>query len=156
MKSPGVIYRRYRQFKRKLLYEKMVKARKVEFCNCHYGETLDMFGQDGNWSYFQICTYDRTSDGIDGKKPFVCQSPTECDAYVSKWTKEKVVEKFEEELSDWDTKQELYPGLAVLEWVLDKDLSEAVKNPNMITRVLVRAMIFIEFLLRYMNNNQKN
>ena len=34
MKSPGVIYRKYRQLKRKILYEKLQEARKKLSKNC--------------------------------------------------------------------------------------------------------------------------
>lgn len=156
MKSPGVVYRRYRQLKRKLLYEKMVKARKIEFCNCHYGVTLDMFGDDfGHFSYVQICSYDYAPAQFDIRKPFVCTNPRECSAFASIWTKEKVLEQFEKELNDWDTKQKLYPELVALEWVLDKELADAMKEPTFIGKIIISTIVVLEILLRHIKPRQK-
>jgi hypothetical protein len=156
MKSPGIIYRRYRQLKRKILYDKLIAARKVEFCNCHYSVTLDMFGDSfGHFAYVQICSYDYAPAQFDVRKPFVCTNPRECNAFASKWTKDKVIAQFEKELKEWDKKQELYPELVALEWVLDKELSDAKKSPGLLEKFIVSTIEFMEKVLKFISRDKK-
>jgi len=156
MKSPGIIYRRYRQLKRKIVYDKIVEARKVVFCNCHYAVTLDMFGDSfGHFSYVRICSYDYTPAQFDVRKPFICTNPKECNAFTSKWTKDKVVAQFEKELEDPDKKQELYPELVALEWVLDKELSDAMKSPGFLEKFIVSIIEIMEKVLKFISRGKK-
>jgi hypothetical protein len=154
MKSPGVIYRRYRQLKRKLLYDKLVRARQQEHGNCFYGETLT--NMDGpheiGGSWFRVCMYDYDPKT---RKLVYCTCPGDCNAFANKWSKEKVEKLFEQELSDWKTKVEKYPELVALEWVLDKDLTDAIKRPRFLNVIIVAVIMFLERFLKYTNKIQK-
>jgi hypothetical protein len=154
MKSPGVIYRKYRQRKRKLLYEMVVQARQVSHENCHYGQTVEHmdFSESGCRAQFKICAF-----GFDpaSRKIEFCTCPKECNAFVNKWTKEKVEESFEKSLLDWGTKVKLYPDLVALEWVLDKELTDAIKEPNFMGKVIIATILFLEHVLKYVNPVKK-
>jgi uncharacterized membrane protein len=149
MKSPGVIYRRYRQLKRKLLYDKIVKARQICHGNCFYGKTLGHGSPlDPGFTWFNICMYNYDTND---KEFVLCTCPKECNAFSNKWTKEKVLKEFENEMNDWTIKQKFYPEVIALEWVLDKDLTEAIKNPNILNRIVVGIILFMEKALKYIN-----
>jgi len=149
MKSPGIIYRRYRQLKRKLLYDKIVKARQICHSNCFYGKTLGHGSPlDPGATWFNTCTYNYDPND---KEFVLCTCPKECNAFSNKWTKEKVLKEFENEMNDWTIKQKFYPEVIALEWVLDKDLTEAIKNPNILNRIVVGIILFMEKALKYIN-----
>lgn len=151
MKSPGIIYRRYRQLKKKILYDKLIKARQRIHENCHYGKNLSRFyvvGMDPIEVPLCMFRYDP-----DDKKIELCTFPKECNAFICKWTKEKVIEEFEKELSDWGIKQKLYPDMIALEWVLDKDLAEAMKSPGWVTRLIISAIAFLERMVKSTSSN---
>jgi len=152
MKSPGVIYRKYRQLKRKLLYERIVKARQVSHCNCFYGRSIGHGSAvDPGFTWFNICSYDYDS----GKKEMVlCTCPKECNAFANKWDRKKVEELFEKDMSNWKTKVERYPELIALEWVLDKDLTDAMKNPRFLGRLVIGLIMLLEKTLKYINHVQ--
>jgi hypothetical protein len=155
MRSPGVIYRRYRQLKRKLLYDRIVQARKTCHDNCHYGRSINTETEGRGTICFKLCVYGFDPESADSKKPELCTNPSECNAFVNKWTKEKVVQSFEEDLNNWEVKSRKYPELVALEWVLDKDLVEAVKNPGFFAKIVIRFMMFLEDSLVYMSHKQR-
>jgi len=148
MKSPGVIYRRYRQLKKKLLYEKIVESKRKCFDNCSYGQQFVVcgIGMSGG-TVLNICKYNQ----VESLVPELCTCAVECSAFANKWSKEKVVDQFNKELGDWTTRVKLYPDLVALEWVLDKDLTDAIKNPNILNRVIVGIIMILEGLLKKVN-----
>jgi hypothetical protein len=156
MRSPGVIYRRYRQLKRKLLYDRVVQARKTCHENCHYGRLLQTSDSDNNTMCLRLCLYGLDTQNLDSSKPEICTNAWECNAFINKWTKEKVVEQFDQEMSSWEVKCDKYPELAAFEWVLDKDLIEAMKNPGPIAKALILLVMVMENILVYMTSRQKN
>ena len=148
MKSPGIIYRRYRQLKRKLLYDKIVRARETRHSNCHYGKVIDHGSPAGPcFTRFCVCSYDYSLN----KDMVLCTCPRECNAFVSKWTREKVEYEFNKELEDYKTKLDKYPELVALEWVLDKDLTDAMKNPSFLGSLIVSVIMMLEKSLKYVN-----
>ena len=78
----------------------------------------------------------------------VCTNPLACNAYANKWDKNKIIEVVDKELSDHAIKKCLYPELTLLEWVLDKDLNDAVKNPGIFGSIIVKCIEFLESILR--------
>jgi len=150
MKSPGIIYRRYRQIKKKLLYEKMVAAKQRAHENCHYSKLAVIKDVDGVSRKVKLCLF-----SLDGTpKVDVCSSPQECNAYVSMWTKEKVIEEFEREINDWTIKNKLYPQLVFFEWILDRDVAEAMKEPGWMGKIIICVIAFLESLLRSIEKNK--
>jgi hypothetical protein len=145
MRSPGVIYRRYRQLRKKILYDKLEMARRYLHCNCHYGKIVTYTDEFDREKTLLVCNYNLllTEGRIE-----VCTNPATCNAFVNMWSKEKVIEVVEKELADHDTKRRLYPELTVLEWALDKDLNEAVKNPGFIGTIIIKCIGFLESILR--------
>lgn len=145
MRSPGVIYRRYRQIRKKILYDRLAEASKCLHCNCYYGKILLYTDDTGANHFLNICTYGilPESNQIEG-----CTNPITCNAFSNKWTKDKVVEEVEKDLSDYNIKKRKYPELTLLEWVLDKDLNDAIKNPGFFGRIIVKCIEFLESILR--------
>jgi hypothetical protein len=145
MRSPGVIYRRYRQIRKKILYDRLAEARNCLHCNCYYGEILLYTDDSGKSTFLNICRYSSLLDKgiVEG-----CTNPSICNAFSNKWTKDKVVEEVEKELSDHDIKKRKYPELTLLEWVLDKDLNDAIKNPGFFGTIIIKCIEFLESILR--------
>jgi len=145
MRSPGVVYRRYRQIKKKILYDNLSEARKCLHCNCHYGKEM-VYKEGSNIERtIKICMYGQTF--TEGNIE-ICTNPYICNAYVNKWNKDKVIEAVDKMLSDHETKKKLYPELTMLEWVLDKDLNDAIKNPGFFGTIIVKCIEFLESILR--------
>lgn len=155
MRSPGVIYRRYRQIKKKILYDRTVQAHLRLHENCYYGKEIkytdnDVIDLNGIERTIKACVYNSTDNHIE-----ICDNPQECNAYASKWTKEKIINKINEELSDPNIKRKYYPELNVLEWVLDKELHLAVQEPSFTGKIIIKFIEILESILRNSNNNQK-
>jgi hypothetical protein len=145
MRSPGVIYRRYRQLKKKILYDKIEQAKLCRHENCHYGKDItytDVFHLEHS---IRACNYNNL---LSENKIEICTNPLECNAFVNKWSKEKIIEQAEKELLDHDLKKKLYPEITIMEWVLDKDLYDAAKNPGFFGVFIVRCIEFLENLLK--------
>lgn len=147
MRSPGVIYRRYRQLRKKLLFDKVVEASKQKHTNCHYGKLLQYYEEKSTDLVNRrvcLCLYPCQR----GDDPEICDCPQECNAYVNKWTRELIEKKFNEEISDPNVKAMLYPELCVMEWVLDKSLNEAKKEPSFIGKLIIFCIRSLENLLK--------
>ena len=157
MRSPGVIYRRYRQIKKKFLYDRLEQARVCAHRNCHYGKVISYTDAQGVEHSISVCNYNSL---LEKERIEVCTNPIECNAYVNKWTKDKVVEAVEKELMDYDLKKKLCPELTMLEWVLDKDLNDAIKNPGFFGAIIIRCIEFLEGCIKYQagtgNRTQSN
>jgi hypothetical protein len=145
MRSPGVIYRRYRQLRKKILYDKLAYARNRLHCNCYYGKVVIYTDEFNVEKTLLLCKYNMalTEDRID-----VCTNPIVCNAFANMWTKDKIIVEVDKELSDHEIKRKLYPELTVLEWALDKDLNDAVKNPGFIGTIIIRCIEFLESILK--------
>lgn len=146
MRSPGVIYRRYRQIKKKILYDRLAEAHKCLHENCHYGKFIIYSDDTGVSKIIKVCGYNPTLDKgtIEG-----CTNPLTCNAFANKWTKEKIIEEVDKELADHDIKKRKYPELNILEWALDKDLNDAVKNPGIFGTIIIKCIEFLESILKY-------
>lgn len=155
MRSPGVIYRKYRQIKKKILYDRTAHAFLRSHENCYYGKEVKYIDNEGIERFgvertIKACMYNPIEDHIE-----TCDNPHECNAYASKWTKKKIIDKTNEELKDSDIKRKYYPELNVLEWVLDKDLHKAVQEPNFVGKIIIKIIEILESILKVSNNNQK-
>jgi hypothetical protein len=148
MKSPGVIYRKYRQIRRKLLYDKIQEARRWEHRNCVYGKMIEVTDKSGKHS-IPICLYNKNLDkGLD-----VCSNPIECNAFINKNSKESVEVSFNAEIKDINIRSRKYPELNILDWVLDKNLEEAKKSPSILVKI---AITIIELLENFIKSSQKD
>ena len=158
MRSPGIIYRRYRQLKRRLFFEKLSESQRQKHKNCYYGVSSTIYDEDGRKKTIHLCAYQCFLEFREGKNDWdkmlrgvdLCGDPTNCNAYVNKYrnTKELVLKEFEKELSDPATKARLYPELCAYEWVLDKNLYDATQSHSIIARILVSLISFLENLLK--------
>lgn len=146
MRSPGVIYRRYRQIKKKILYDTVIDSQKRKHCNCVYGKEITYTNSFGVEQCLRVCNY---GDLLLEGRVEICTNAQECNAFANKWTKDKIVESVEKELSDPKIKKEKYPELSILEWSLDKDLNDAIKNPGFFGNIIVSCIEFLEKILKY-------
>ncbi len=146
MKSPGVIYRKYRQLRRKLLYDTIQEAKRCSHSNCVYGKVVEVT-TNGVTHKIPICLYSKNLD--------TCSNPLECNAFINKNIKEKVEEKLLNELKDPNIRANKYPELNLLDWVLDKTLEEAKKEPNLIVKVAVYLIGLLENLIKITEKDQK-
>lgn len=145
MRSPGVIYRRYRQIRKKILYDRMGEAFRCAHENCHYGKVVTYTDECGCMRTIKVCNYNPlVSEGVIE----ICSDPITCNAFVNMYTKEKVIQMVDKQLSDPAIKKEKYPELLILEWALDKDLNDAVKNPGFFGNIIISCIAFLEKILR--------
>jgi hypothetical protein len=145
MRSPGVIYRRYRQIKRKILYDKIGEKSLYDHSNCHYGKTITYTDEQNIEHTIKVCNYNSI---LDEGRIEICNNPTVCSAYVNKWNRNLIIKEIEKELSDHKIKKKLYPELTILEWALDKDLNDAIKNPGFFGNIIIGLIEFLEGILK--------
>jgi len=162
MKSPGVIYRQYRKLYRKILYKKCQDFTKKSHENCVYGKGLLINSKPDSQQKIKLCTYgcinikDIEKNGINLDLLDICTNPLECSAFVCKMKKEDIELELKNELQDPNIKYKKYQELAAYEWVLDKSLSEAQKNPGIFGNIIVKVINILENLLKYITNSKKN
>ena len=152
MRSPGVIYRRYRQYKKKILFERAAKAKNREHENCVYGKELTYKDRNGIDRHIRACMYTGVVEGSFE----VCDNPCECSAFANRWTREDIESQVEAELGEFEIKNEKYPEIAVLEWVLDKDYFDAIQNPGILTKTVVGMIMFLEQFLKVIGRKNQS
>lgn len=150
MKSPGIIYRRYRQTKRKILYEKLQEAKKKSFKNCLYGKYVDII--DSNKIVpICVCLYNKdVNRGLD-----LCSNPFDCNAFIYKRSKKDIEEEFISDLKNPLIINKKYPELSCLEWVLDKTLEDAKKEPSIFVKIIVLIINILENAIKITANDRK-
>lgn len=151
MRSPGVVYRRYRQVKRKTLYEKIKNSNRKIHANCFYGRTIYHKDINNQIQATHLCFYNFSTEG----KIEICTNPSDCNAFICKWTKQKIKEEFDNQLKNPKIKHALYPTLCSYEWILDKSLTEAKKHPGILNSLIVSIINFLENILKRLNGPQK-
>lgn len=144
MRSPGVIYRRYRQARKKILFDRISESKNQCHGNCVYGKVLYFKDDCGVERSIKMCTYSPLYDGNFD----TCDNPVDCTAFANKWDKADIIKQVETELSEWEIKAKKYPELVILEWVLDKDYHEALKKPNIFSRVILRIINILEYMFK--------
>lgn len=150
MRSPGVIYRKYRNIKKRYLYEKILLHRKASHDNCFYGSLLEYTDTQGKRRAVRICKLNlkRSYYGDVVKNLDICTCPLSCNAFVPKTSKDTIKYEFEQELKDPIIKKTKYPELVELEWVLDKSLNEAKKNPSFLGKLIINIINLLENILK--------
>jgi hypothetical protein len=151
MKSPGVVYRKYRQMLRKKLYFLVVENYKRDHGNCAYAHTVKYLDVNNRNRSSKMCLYAVLTDPKgenDSRKIDVCTCASECNAFAPAKSKEEVVKEFERDIKDYKTCLRKYPELAAFSWLLDKDLEDAKKNPNFLDKIVIYLINFLENLLK--------
>lgn len=153
MRSPGVIYRRYRQLLRKTLNEQIIDAKKRSQENCKYCIILKI-KKNENSAKVPICMY--SADSCDEAE--VCTNPQECVRYSNKYDdpKQYIKDKLSKEIKDPITVQKKYPELYAYQWVLDKQLTDSMNKPSLIQKFLIILIYFLENLVKIIGNNSKS
>ena len=150
MKSPGVIYRRYRQLKRKILFDKLQDAKRKLAKNCFYSKELEIV-DGGKHLKLYVCLYNKNlNNGLD-----VCNNQDGCNAFVYKFSKKDIENEFNNDLKNPTLRNKKYPELSCLEWILDKSLDDAKKDPSIFVKIIVLAINFLESLIKITVKDQK-
>ena len=149
MKSPGIVYRKYRQVKRKLLYYCLTESYKKAHDNCLYGHLIKYDDTDNRHRSAKLCLFGvRDKQNLDARNLDVCTCAMECNAFAPKATKDEVVKNFESDVENEFICSEKYPELAAYLWVLDKDLELAKKNPNVFNMFVIYLINILEKVLK--------
>lgn len=128
----------------------MQEARRLSGRNCIYGKPLDIIDK-GKVFHVNVCLYNKNvNTGLE-----VCNNTEECNAFICKFSKKDIEESFNKELSDSVIRSKKYPELNVLEWVLDKTLDDARKEPTIFVKIIVLAINLLEGLIKTTVRNQK-
>lgn len=158
MRSPGVIYRQYRQLRRKLIYDKTVDALLKEHRNCVYGQVLKAVRNDGETRFISICSF-RNEKNHENELE-LCTCPRDCNAFAYRIPKDSVKKAvkrdFEAILADQKKLRETYPELAVYQWVLDKSLTDAMASPRYWAKPLIWLIQLLEELVKIAGVHQKS
>jgi len=158
MRSPGVIYRQYRQLRRKLLHNRTVDALLKEHRNCAFGKVLKATRDNGETRLIKICIF-RNLKNQDNELE-LCTCPHECNAFAYNIAKsdikEAVKNEFDKLLEDPKRLRAVYPELAVYQWVLDKPLTDAKAYPKLWTKPLILLIELLEWVIRITDTRQKS
>jgi len=154
VKSPGVIYRKYRQVKRKYLFNKVSESYRKDHENCSYGHSVEYKDTNNRERNAKLCMC-----GVDGPgkqvKDFrcidICTNAASCNAFAPKRNRDEVSAEFE----DFDICSAKYPEIAAYMWVLDKDLETAKKNISPITKLIISLIDLLESTLKLVDTRTK-
>lgn len=151
MRSPGVIYRRYRQAKKKILFDKISLIHQKSFENCMYGLPVDYKDNDSKSRTVKLCSFaagTTSSATIDLASLDVCTCASKCNAFAPNKTKAQITHDFNEELKSPEIVLRKYPEVALMEWVLDNELEKAKVNMSPIKKLIVTIINFLERSLK--------
>jgi len=128
MRSSRDIYQKLREVKYRHLIELYKRYFKKIPDNCRYN-FIYQFPTDLGMVKLRLCLLHQPDlDLKSGVYPHlidVCQEPkhcVNCNAFVLKHTKDSLKKMLEEELSDQKIKQEKYPDVCALEWVMEQSV----------------------------------
>jgi hypothetical protein len=170
MRSPGVIYRKYRQIKRKYLYEALVSSREKKHDNCVYGRSISYTDCLGNPKEVLVCSYGCLSKSGEALASIagpgtdlmnevygldVCTCPRDCSAFASKWNREEVIRRFEGIVKNQALRSKCFPELEAYEWVLDKQLTDTANSPSYIGKVIIYLIKVLEDALKLVGKNKQ-
>lgn len=145
MKSPGIIYRKYRQLKKFFMYQEWSIELKKTHNNCIYCHNLSYTDKKGIERKIPICTLKELTIT---KNIETCNNPAECLYFSYKKSKEKIKEDIITKFSDLSYIKKNYPELYLLEWILDNDLEKAKKKNNIFTIIIIKLIQLLEKLIK--------
>jgi len=148
MKSPGVIYRQYRQARKLAFIRAVSKARRKTHESCHYSACINYNDVDGAEKSVKLCLL--RPDNLD-----VCTNPRDCNAFARRWSDAQVAEEFERIMANDAEKKKTFPELWAYEWVLDKSLKEARDSGGVFTSLVVFLISFLESILRAVGGRKR-
>jgi len=93
--------------------------------NCKYNYPYKVTGDDGAMVEIRLCLLHQPEldlkSGVFPHLVDICQEPKHCiscNAFVLRYTKETIKEKFEVDLKDKTHKEKTYPEICALEWAM--------------------------------------
>lgn len=122
MRSSGAVYRKLKEVKFHhlvVLYKKFLKKTPE---NCTYNKLYSFLGGDGKQHEIRLCMLHQ-ENGIQTHLVDVCQADEDCvgcNAFVLRYSREDIKKMIEDELSVKKIKEEKYPDICALEWVLER------------------------------------
>jgi len=111
---------------------------------------VDVFDKDKTYR-IHVCTYNKNIErGLE-----ICSQPADCSAFVNKFSKEVIEKEFNKELKDSYLRAKKYPELNLLEWVLDKSLEDAKKEPTILVKISIFIINLLESFIKITGDDQK-
>jgi hypothetical protein len=148
MKSPGVIYRQYRQARKLAFIRALSAARLKKHENCYYASTIHYNDVDGTDKCVRLCL-------LRPEKMDICTDARDCNAFARRWLDDKVAEEFDRIMSDEVLMKKTFPELWAYEWALDKSLKEAKESKGPLTFLIVSIISFLESVLRAIGGRKR-
>jgi hypothetical protein len=125
MRSPREVYQKLREVKFRYLIKLYKKYLRKIPENCRYNYVYKFEGENEKTVEIQLCLLHQPEvdmkAGVFPNLIDVCQEPkhcVNCNAFIFRHTKNSIKQIFELELTNQKVKQEKYPDICALEWVL--------------------------------------
>jgi hypothetical protein len=128
MKTIRDVYQKLREVKYHHLVKLYKRYLKKSPENCKYNYKYE-FISDGQVREIRLCLLHQPNldlkSGVFPHLVDVCELPkhsVNCDAFIPKYSKDDIKNKFEEILKENALREKLYPDICALEWVLEKSV----------------------------------
>ena len=127
MKTAGAVFKKLKELKFRhwlILYKNLSKKTPL---NCKYNREYTFIGNDSKKHEIRLCMLHQeeleSKGGIYPHLLDVCQVDSDCancNGFVQRFTRDEIKKVFEEELDTKRVKEEKYPDICALEWVLER------------------------------------
>ena len=126
MRTSGAVYRKLKEAKYyhwRMLCRKLFRRTPA---NCKYCHPYAFTNSEGKKYALRLClihqNIENVKKGIFPNLVDICNEPeiSHCDGYAYRYTKEEAKKIFEDELNNTKIKEEKYPDICALEWVLER------------------------------------
>lgn len=148
MKSPGIIYRKYRQLKRFFILQEYQNALKKDYNNCSFCKILQYKDKYKIERNVFICTHQENNNKTIELK--CCDDPKKCTFFLYKETKETIKNKIESNFNNQDYVKRNYPELYLLQWVLDYDTEKYKKKNSFLSFLIFKIIDFLNYLAKFL------
>lgn len=151
MKSPGTVYRKYKQLKKLFILQELQDALKKDFSNCSFCKNLYCFDKNGNKKTIYICTFQEDKKEISTLNELKnCENPKKCNSFSYKNSKETIKNSIENKFKDKEYIKKNYPELYLLEWVLDYETNKFRKKLSPLAFIILKIIDFLNYILKYL------
>jgi len=127
MRTAGAVYRKLKEakFRRLIILYKKLSKRIPE--NCRYNYPYRFLGSNNDSHEIRLCLIHQNDidleNGIFPHLVDVCQEEEDClncNGFIPRYSREEIKKIFEEELNTKNIKEQKYPEVCALEWVLER------------------------------------
>jgi hypothetical protein len=128
VRQSGSVYRKLREVRYRHLAVFFQQNFRKTPENCRYNYRYIFKGTDGQQHEVRLCLlHQKNHDSVKDIVPTLldaCEEQagcTRCDAFIPRFTKEQLRDRFDAELKNKDSRQN-YPDICALEWVLERSV----------------------------------